>query len=660
MRLWQSSAVRREIVTEGPPDSWFDRALALVATALPFGVALARAASSGQWRDDISAVRDLGLVAVGIGGGVSTLVTQALGLVPLGPRAFRAALGSVLALALAARLVYGLIRRALREAGAVTDGKGAPLAVSSSRLASTLAAVATLTAALSPTWQREATVGGGAMIATALGFASLTLAVRCLDLDDTDGREPPLPRLALLFATLGATVAESPHAALAAIAMIAAFALGRRLGRRTARPSRGERSIGPAHLEHALALSPRVTLALAAAFGVIVIALFLAPLALRPLAPRAFLDIGRALSAEGLAAEDAPSARVTALSAWMHEVSSVSLAIAAFGLALGLADRRVRPWILPAVALLALDTLTPARAAGVLAADPLTALRSLAVAAIALGEALGVFAVAVYLLRARVPMAKSGAVLIVVFHVTLVALTSEEAGFAADRSEQLASEAWADEALARLPPRAAVLARSPAVIFRLWAARLSRGERPDVLVIPAPLLGRGKVIARLLAEERELEPLLRSYALTAGPSEFSLSKLADARSLRVEYDPSWSPRLLRHTRVDGLWLEYAPETLGPSDRKLSVVASLAPVRRVVDAIVASTIPDAPTAHVVATALRAHAGVLTALGEREAADAFMDRIDDLSARDPFIAEVSLPFAIKGLRRVVTRKVAARLK
>ena len=629
-----------EIVTGGPRDSWFDRVLALVATALPFGVALTRAASSGQWRDDISAVRDLGLVAVGIGGGVSTLVTQALGLVPLGPRAFRAALGSVLALALAARLVYGFIRRALREAGTVTDGKGAPLAVSSSRLASTLAAVATLTAALSPTWQREATVGGGAMIATALGFASLTLAVRCLD-DGDDGRAPPLPRLALLFATLGATLAESPRAALAAIAMIAAFALGRRLGRRTARPSRSsrdERPAGPAHPESAVALSPRVTIALAAAFGVIVTALFLAPLALRPLAPRAFLDIGRALSAEGLAAEDAPSARITALSAWTHEVSSVSLAIAALGLALGLADRRLRLWILPAVALLALDTLTPARAAGVLAADPLTALRSLAVAAIALGEALGVFAVAVYLLRARVPMAKSGAVLIVVFHVTLVALTSEEAGFAADRSEQLASEAWADEALARLPPRAAVLARSPAVIFRLC----------------------GKVIARLLAEERELEPLLRSYALTAGPSEFSLSKLADARSLRVEYDPSWSPRLLRHTRVDGLWLEYAPETLGPSDRKLSVVASLAPVRRVVDAIVASTIPDAPTAHVVATALRAHAGVLTALGEREAADAFMERIDDLSARDPFIAEVSLPFAIKGLRRVVTRKVAARLK
>ena len=42
-----------------------------------------------------------------------------------------------------------------------------------------------------------------------------------------------------------------------------------------------------------------------------------------------------------------------------------------------------------------------------------------------------------------------GAVLLVVFHLTLVALTSEEAGFAADRSEQLAAETTAYEALNR-------------------------------------------------------------------------------------------------------------------------------------------------------------------------------------------------------------------
>jgi hypothetical protein len=150
-----------------------------------------------------------------------------------------------------------------------------------------------------------------------------------------------------------------------------------------------------------------------------------------------------------------------------------------------------------------------------------------------MGSALGVFEVTSRLLRAKVPMARSGAVLVVVFHLTLIALTSEEAGFAADRSEQLAAEVWADEALGRLEPRSAILVRSPALAFRLWAARLTRGERPDVVVIPVPLLDRGNVASSLLAEERALEPLLRSFALTGAPNEFALSKAADVRPLHV-------------------------------------------------------------------------------------------------------------------------------
>ena len=41
-----------------------------------------------------------------------------------------------------------------------------------------LAALAALTAGLSPTFQREATVGGGAMIAVALSLAILALVLR--------------------------------------------------------------------------------------------------------------------------------------------------------------------------------------------------------------------------------------------------------------------------------------------------------------------------------------------------------------------------------------------------------------------------------------------------------------------------------------------------
>src|SRR6185503_6342208 len=81
-RIWHLRPVARDPAPPAPESApWFDRALALFSTALPFGLALSRAASAGQWRDDLPAVRDLGFVAVGVGGGVSTLVTQALCLI---------------------------------------------------------------------------------------------------------------------------------------------------------------------------------------------------------------------------------------------------------------------------------------------------------------------------------------------------------------------------------------------------------------------------------------------------------------------------------------------------------------------------------------------------------------------------------------------------
>jgi hypothetical protein len=620
--------------------SWLDRALALVATVLPFGLALLRAAPTSQWRDDLPAVRDLGLVAVGIGGGFSTLLAQALSLIPLGSRSFRAAFGAAIALAIAARLFHELCRRLLLAASEPPAPRpGAP--AQAPRLPGVLAAIATLTAALSPTWQREGTVGGGATVAVALTLATLALSLRCVE-----PRRPASPRAWIaLGALLGATFAESPPAALAALAAGAALLAVRRFGRTPEPPVR----------------FPLLRTLLAAGLAALLVALLLlAPLALRPLAPRAWVDIGRALSVASLSGFDTASARTTALSAWVHEVGLVSLGIAAFGAGIALVRGKSRALIAPFLAYILLDTLLPARAAGVLSADPLTALRSLAVAAVAMSSALGVFEVTRRLLVARMPLSKAAAVLVVIFHLTLVALTSEEAGYAADRSEQFAAEVWADEALGRLDPRSAVLVRSPAIAWRLWASRVLRGQRPDVLVIPIPLLNRGRVTQGLIAEEREIEPLLRDFALTGEPSEFALSKLADVRPLHVEFDAAWSKRQSSHLRVDGLWLEYAPQPLGPSDRRLGTMASSTPLRRVLAAINETTVPDAPTTSVVSATLRAHGNVLSALGETEAADVVSERLGELSLRDPFAGKVALPYALKGLKRALIKKPATRAR
>src|SRR5262249_45781849 len=136
------------------------------------------------------------------------------------------------------------------------------------RLGAVLAAIATLTAALSPTWQREATVGGGAMIAVALVLAALSVGLRA-----AEAPSELAPRAWMGLGRLaGAALAESPPAALAIAAMTTALVLARRFD--------------PASSSARLP-APRVFVA-ATVFGLAIAALLAAPLALRPLAPRAF------------------------------------------------------------------------------------------------------------------------------------------------------------------------------------------------------------------------------------------------------------------------------------------------------------------------------------------------------------------------------------
>ena len=85
---------------------------------MAWSLAIARGATAAQWRADLPALRDRGLVGVGAGGAVSSVVTQFFGLLPLGSQAERAAAGS----ALAGLIAYGLSRwlgrpLALRLAG---------------------------------------------------------------------------------------------------------------------------------------------------------------------------------------------------------------------------------------------------------------------------------------------------------------------------------------------------------------------------------------------------------------------------------------------------------------------------------------------------------------------------------------------------------------
>ena len=629
--------------------AFLERALGVVVAALPFGVALSRAASAGQWRDDLPAVRDLGLVSVGVGGGLSTVVAQALSIVPLGARTFRASVGAALGLALAAWLTYRLALRALRAAmplpvpsraalagagaGRVAGaGAGEDTAPPASRLAALLAAIAALTAALSPAWQLEGTVGGGAMWAACAGLGAVMVALECASAQRRSARA-----WLLLGALTGAAFAESPAAGLCGAAAAAvALVIPRLQAGLLDRADRAVATLLRRRVEPKTEVAPAAlpaTRALVAAGGAAIVtaALLLAPVVLRPLAPRAWADLGRFLSTAAVAALDTPATETSALAAWSREIGVLSLVIALGGAVLAFLRPRTRPEVAALLALVALDTVLPARLASFLTADPFAALRCLAIAAIAVGSAFGVHEITLLLRRARVPLARPAGVLVVMFHVTLIALTSEEAAVASDRDAQRAAEVWTDEAFGALPPSSAVLVRSPAIAWRLWAARIVRGERPDVLVVPAPLLGRGRVTEALLSNERATSLLLRDMALSGAPSEHALSSLADARPLYVELFPGWPQRLFRHLSVGGMWLEYAPEPRGPADRKLALLAQAAPLSRVLRAIGDASQADPSTALVTARSLEGQAGMLIALGEAETAQTFLMKVAELTPK-----------------------------
>ncbi|MCA9625132.1 MAG: hypothetical protein KC731_39180, partial [Myxococcales bacterium] len=194
------------------PAPWYERALLWLTVSIAAATTISRLSGGVQWRSDLPAVRDQGLVAVEAGGSASTMLSQALGLLPLGSMAFRQALGSALAVAVAAYLTFRIAQRLLRQRRALQPW-----------LASLLAAIAAVMAALSPAWQREGTIGGGASVALALGLGALHLA---LDLGARPRLAPGFARTWLILAgLLGLTFAENVSAGLAASIAVAAVVL---------------------------------------------------------------------------------------------------------------------------------------------------------------------------------------------------------------------------------------------------------------------------------------------------------------------------------------------------------------------------------------------------------------------------------------------------
>lgn len=572
-----------------------ERVTAFLAWSLPFGLALARASSHAQWRGDVAAVRDLALAGVGWGGGLSTLLAQAAALLPLGSLTFRTAAVSCGALGLAAYAIFRISLRMLRA-----SEKAASLEASSFA-APVLATLATLTATMTPTFQREATVGGSTMLAVALG---LMLIERALAMLAAEAGERPMRSIVAWGFLLGSLTAEN-----AVAGITATLACGMSIA--LLRVARDERRM----------LVPYRVLRSASVAWVVGIALFSLPGVLRSFAPNSALDIGGPYI-WGPALPPDLTPRPGLLAAWTDEIGWVALGMAAFGAAsLGFSNR-TRVLMLPPAVLVVSDMIWRS---SVGATEGTLSLRFLAIAAMSSASTVGVYAFFNKLRTMQIPFARAGAALVIAFHATLVALIAEQASDRANRSVELGAETFSIVALDRLPARAVVLVDSPTVTWRLLAATLVEGRRPDVVLVPRRLLARGDVALRLLVREPQVESLLRSVALEGTSDELGLTALADVRPLFAEPERGWDPVVYSHLNLSGAWLRFESEPLSSTDRKVDVEKTLRELRGFIDESSAHD-ADRESAHVASAIVVAHAKTLLKVGDVANGGLFLGEID----------------------------------
>lgn len=600
----------------GPPRR-LDPVCAALAFFVPFCLAVAHAGSTSQWRDDLPLLRGLGLAAVGWSHAVSSVVIGLCELLPLGSRVFRGALSAAAALGGAGLAVYCLCGNLLRA------NARAP------RLTPLVSLVTALSATLLASGQREATAAGGGSVAVLLALSALLLAAT--------QEWPDAQRALAVGAMLGATLAENGAAGLC----LAVALLGRWLVERRPPPPRFARWFAAGALGTAAAL--------------------VAPAYVRPFAARVFLDLGRAASDFGRAELDGSPAGVAGVSSWLREVGPVALVLSACGAVVGGARARLRPAATELALLVTADALLSrlpglSRLCG-LPADMLGACHLLAICALGVGAGLAVHTAAALLLSAPIKTARGAAVFIVMFHLTIAATSAEEASFSVDSARSRGAELFTDEALERLPHRAAVLLRSQPLARRLWVDRLLEGARPDVLLIAAPLLGDGRAARRLLREEPAAQALLRDISLEGRAGEQALTLLADARPLEMELEPSYNRRLISHMVADHLWLRFFPQPLGASDRRSAFVGLRTRLGELAQRSGVDLDIDAITAAALRARIRDHATAAAALGDREDASTLLGELEKTVGGDMFVVELtkrlgaskSGPVDTKGLLR-----------
>lgn len=554
--------------------SRLDRVGPVAAFLIPWLAALLQVSPRTGWADDAAVLRAFGAAPRGLSGLVSAALDGVFGFLPIGTPVLRAGSASALALGLCGLLVYRLARRHLGL------GSAAPLDPA-------LAALAAITATLSPSFFVTGVAIGGAAVAAALALFALERAAL-----GSAGE----PRQAVLSgAALAAVALESRPAAISALVSVVLLVL-------VGRPRAARRFATHAALGAALVSLLPIALA---------VGLWVSPAGAIAERVGSASGVGAAATREGF----------RAVQAWTSELGLIWSALALLGIAGGgLRERRSLALTLSLLSLVALTAVDFSTSQSPTEADPNAAVVALGLAALSVLTCTGLRYVVELLSRARLPLTRPASILLLVYGFSLVFVTAEDAANAASSRANTLTERWTDEALLSLPPQGLLLLQSDAVFLRLEAARALGGSRPDLLVVPTSALSQRSVRLDLVDQEAALLPVVRDVLLSGKPSELALSGLADTRPMYVELDTDWDERLFTHLVPHAFFSEFAPHPLGRSDRMLGVEGSFARFDTVAASLRSAPELDLATRDVLARSLSERAILLELLGDRAAAAA----------------------------------------
>jgi hypothetical protein len=589
----------------------------LAATAIFTGaLAAAGAQAEAAASHDGAVVRTVGLGWTGIFRGLDVLVGAAGAFVPLGTRALGVALMSAVVAAAAAAVAF-LVAHAFVEAVVppvvARFARRADAPPVHPALLAGVAAAAVLTATLSPVFQAEASVPGGAVLGALLVLAAVGLAQRVYS-----------AHIRALALVCGLAASFDPFVLGAVLAAAAPWVL--RWIVRSPEPSRQKKPAGAGN---------------ETVDAVIAFALGLSPLLISAALAQRVPEIALMTRAFGLDA--APAAARTTIRAFASNeigmLAVVAALVGAVAAAMVPEARRVLASLAAVVIVGAIAIPIGAPASSTHASGAILA----AILALHVLVAVALAIVVIAIARMRVPFAQASAALVVVLELVLPVRAADETSGRRETRAPRAVSTWDEMAWGAAPPAAVVLAPDRATMNRIAAARATGAMRGDLVIVPSFDLD-ARQAHRALAAEPKLAPLYRDVALGVAPEELSLAQLASQRALIATFDPRWDRALARHLVPLGLMARLEPEPRGASDRKRALDAFASAKERLVRVALPKRDPDLAAA--TAALLRARAIAMAACGEKEILSHALDDLRPFAPDDPVATTL--------VRRMVTSK------